>query len=242
MTDVFVGLDLADPYARRPRPADRAVLFSDGHCLFDRWDYVSTGDEIVPDGIGSFVLLVDGPQGLAGSPNDSMRLCEREVGGVPGRTPYYAPPLGKPYAGFIRGSVELFYNLVSSGRVRLLSRPETPAEAPDAPDLMEVYPGSAWRVLSGERLPKKQLVEGRHARHRLLAGLGLRFPSGDLPTHDQLDAAVAAYTGFLWSQGHARIVGAPPELDGMAHVIREGYIVNPRPGPALFMKADPLLG
>ena len=39
-----------------------------------------------------------------------MRLCEQELG-VAGKSPYDFRPIGQPYAGFVCGSVKLFYSL-----------------------------------------------------------------------------------------------------------------------------------
>jgi len=169
---------------------------------------------------------VDGPQGLAGAPGQSMRMCERELR-TAGKCPYTFSPLGQPYAGFVRGSVELFYSLLQSGLFLLHGM-----SGPGPFGLIEVYPGSAWPVLSGgEPLEKKALLRGRRRRQRLLLQRGLRFPSDygadRPPTHDQLDAALAAYIGFLFWQGRTVSCGAGPAEDLGAGVLREGFIVQP---------------
>ena len=225
----FIGLDLSDPTARNPRPCDYAVMDADLVCAFGQWEYREDGARIIPDqAIGrSFILAVDGPQGLAGAPDAKVRESERLVR-APGRTPYALPEPGSaPYAGLIAGSVRLFAALVASGsRFRLLGLNGTPAS--DA-TLIEAFPGGAWKALAdGARLPAKRTAEGRRVRAEMLAGLGMRLPDGAAPTDDQLDAAVAAWTAHKLWVGEADAVGEPPALDG-AGVIREGYVVMPSP-------------
>ncbi|MFW6150875.1 MAG: DUF429 domain-containing protein, partial [Chloroflexota bacterium] len=207
----FIGLDLSDPFARRKRPCTRAVLDPGLACSFEEWDYDTRGCGILPARAGSSggVLAVDGPQGLAGTPGQSMRMCERELR-TAGKSSYAFRPLGQPYAGFVRGSVELFYSLVHSGLFLLHGM-----NGSGRFGLIEVYPGSAWPVLSGgEPLEKKGALRGRRRRQHLLLQRGLRFPShcgpDRLPTHDQLDAALVAYIGFLFWRGRTVSCGTEP--------------------------------
>ena len=228
----FIGLDLSDPTARNPRPCDYAVMDSDLVCAFGQWEYREDGARIIPDeAIGrSFVLAVDGPQGLAGAPEAKVRESERLVR-APGRTPYETPEPGSgPYAGLIAGSVRLFASLVAGGsRFRLLGLNGTPAS--DA-TLIEAYPGGAWKALAdGASLPAKRTAEGRRVRAEMLAGLGLQLPPDAEPTDDQLDAAIAAWTAYKLRIGEADAVGEPPALDA-GGVIREGYVVMPAPPPS----------
>jgi hypothetical protein len=227
----YIGLDLTDPYAKNKRPCDIAVLSPDLECTFAKWDYKGDGSGIVPSrALGrSFIMAVDGPQGLAGSPGATVRESERLVA-APGRTPYELPKEGKPYSGFIRGSVELFYRLVTSGnRFRLLGLDDvTPGDA----NLIEVFPGAAWKIVAKQPLPPKRTVDGREARRELLESLGMTFEGGGLPTDDQLDAAMAAWAAFSFDEGRAAVVGYAPELDQEAGAVREGYVVQPLPGDA----------
>ena len=223
----FIGLDLTDPYAKRPRPCDVAVLDSELQCSFSQWEYREDGGSIVPTvALGrAFLLAIDGPQGLAGQTDARMRDSERVLN-APGRTPYTLPYSGVPYAGFITGSVRLFHHLVTSGRrFRLLGVQDVSlGEA----NLVEVYPGAGWKTVAGKgRLPRKQTAKGREVRYALLQAQGVRFPDSKLPTTDQLDAAMAAWTGYCFNQGNARLEGLPPWLDDRDGVIREGYIVQP---------------
>ena len=221
-----IGLDLADPYAAKKRRCDVAVVDPDLHCTFDDWAFDEAGSGIVPSrALGrAFILAIDGPQGLAGEQGAAMRQSERLVN-APGHTPYEFPDDGRPYAGLITASVKLFYRLVTSGsRFRLLGLDGVP---PSDANLMEVFPGAAWRETAERPLPAKRTQEGRGARYELLQRLGLTFDAGELPTDDQLDAAMAAWVAHRFDFEDVRIEGQAPELDDEAGVIREGYIVQP---------------
>jgi len=97
--------------------------------------------------------------------------------------------------------------------------------------LIEVYPGSAWPILAGCRLQKKSLLEGRRARYALLVRRGLTFAQGYSierpPTHDQLDAALAAYIAYLFGNGKTNDYGINPFQDPSLGTLREGLIVQP---------------
>lgn len=222
----LIGLDLTDPYAAKKRRCDVAIVDPDLHCTFDDWAFDEGGSGIVPSrALGhSFLLAIDGPQGLAGEQGATMRKSERLVN-APGHTPYDLPEDGRPYQGLITGSVKLFHRLVTSGgRFRLLGLDGVP---PSDANLLEVFPGAAWRTVAERPLPAKRTQEGRTARFELLQRLGLTFDAGKLPTVDQLDAAMAAWVAHRFDFEDVRIEGQAPELDDEAHVIREGYIVQP---------------
>lgn len=228
----YIGLDLSDPFAMITRPCDVAVLGPELDCTFSRWDYRSDGTGIIPlRAVGrSFILAIDGPQALAGQPDATVRESERLVG-APGRTPYDFPEPGRPFAGFIKGSVQLFHNLVTSGsRFRLLGMEDVP---PTDANLLEVFPGSAWKILAPAPLPAKRTLDGRRARRDLLREMGVAFPTDDLPTDDQLDAAIAAFVAWTYDNGNAKVVGAAPYIDEATGAIREGYIVQPLPPDAV---------
>ena len=96
---IFIGIDLSDPFAKRGRPCTRATIRSNLNCIFDEWEYDLTGNQIVPDNILpiQFLVAIDGPQGLAGNPECTMRLSERRLG-TAGKSPYAFRPIGQPYA------------------------------------------------------------------------------------------------------------------------------------------------
>ena len=222
----YIGLDLTDPSAAKQRPCDVAVLDPDLKCTFSTWTYREDGSSIVPNkALGkAFILAIDGPQGLAGDRDAYMRQSERLVN-APGRTPYDFPNDGRPYSGLITGSVKLFHQLATSGsRFRLLGMDDAP---PAEANLLEVFPGRAFRDAAGTALPAKRTLEGRKARFELLKSLDIKFHDDKLPTSDQLDAAMAAWVGSCFDRGETRAEGQAPELDEQAGVIREGYIVCP---------------
>jgi predicted nuclease with RNAse H fold len=225
----YVGLDLTDPSARKPRPCDVAILDSSLRCTFSTWDYDDRGASIVPVSVlgRSFILAINGPQGLAKAKDATARQCERELN-TQVKTPYALPAKFSP--GFVEGSVKLFHRLVTTGgRFRLLGMDGVSSKDVN---LLEVYPGSAWKVLSSKRLPAKTKEEGKQARRVLLEELGIQFLYSDPLNHDQLDAVIAAWTAYCFDRGLTASEGIPPKLDGPGSVLREGFIVQPALKPA----------
>ena len=226
----FIGLDITDLSNDTPRPSDGAVLDADLRCEFFVWDSGKGDSGIIPPAVAGhrFLLAIDGPQGLAGWEGAKSRKSEHAVGGTPGHTRYEMPvPGSTPYAGLIRGSVKLFSRLIRPSQpFRLLG---LDGVSDDEATLMEVYPHAGWSALADSMpLPNKTTRAGRQARHDLLSAQGVQFPDSGLPTHDQLDAAMAAWTAYRFATGHATKEGAAPWLDPEHGVIREGYIVQPR--------------
>jgi hypothetical protein len=233
----YIGIDLTDPRSSdgAPKPCDVAVLDHQMYCQFSQWNYSERGDSIVPEiALGrSFILSIDGPQGLTGNKDAGSRQSElsvqRSVGiGIPGHTMYELPSNGTPFAGFISGSVKLFYRLVTSGsRFRLLGMEGVSQR--DA-NLIEAYPGAGWRSIAGtEKLPRKDTLKGRDARRTLLEVQGVTFPEGKPPSTDQLDAAMAAWTAYCFDTDQVSLEGIAPWKDDATNVMREGYIVQPAP-------------
>jgi hypothetical protein len=221
----FLGLDLTDPYAARPRPVDVAVVDRAGRCVLERLPggaALDVGAWLAPvtTGPGSGDLLViDGPLAL-GSPGATMRTCERLLA-APGKTPGELPrPGSRPFAGFVRGSVELADRLVAAGWVPLRD-----AEERASATMLEAYPGATWRRLAGAPMPGKTTRAGVAARTDLLQRLGLTFPRAP-STHDELDAALCAWLGWQLRCGvlPLELVGLPcREEDGR---LREGMILE----------------
>jgi hypothetical protein len=140
------------------------------NCIFDEWEYDLTGNHIIPDEIlpEQFVLAIDGSQGLTGNPECTMRLCERALG-TAGKSPDTFHPIGQPYAGFVQGSVKLFYSLNRSQRFQLYRLKNEEVDT----NLIEIYPGAAWPVIAGYRLQKKKLLAGQQSRYALLTKIGI---------------------------------------------------------------------
>ncbi len=225
---IFIGIDLSDPFAKRKRPCTRATIGTNLNCIFDEWEYAPTGNQIVPDKIPprQFVIAIDGPQGLASNPERTMRLGERILG-TAGKSPYVFRSIGQPYAGFVQGSVKLFYSLYKSQRFQLYGLEDEKIGA----NLIEVYTGAAWPIIAGHRLRKKKLLAERQFRYELLMRIGIKFsPEYTIKvptTHDQLDAAIAAYIAYLFTIVKTTACGQNPFEDERFGVLREGLIVQP---------------
>lgn len=218
----FVGVDLTDLSAARPRPVDVAFMDRWRRVRFAKWAFAPDGAGLLPDDVlrDGAVVAIDGPQGLAAK-GRTMREGERELR-CAGKTPDALPAAGRgPYAGFLRGSVLLFAALRARGLGVF-------GEAPyDHAVLLEVYPADLWKKWAGRTLPRKTAAEGRRARWDLLRGQGLELPLGAAEiTHDQLDAAAAALAAYLWATGRTNAWGAPPAWDEAAGVLREGLVVS----------------
>jgi hypothetical protein len=85
--------------------------------------------------------MLDGPQGLA-TQGQSLRVCERQSAAV-GKTPDSQPALARPFAGFIRSSLDIFAALKLTG-IEI-----SPARFLGG--VSEVYPGHIWTILCGRR-------------------------------------------------------------------------------------------
>ena len=121
----------------------------------------------------------------------------------------------------------MFYSLNKSQRFQLYGLKNEKVDT----NLIEVYPGAAWPVIAGRRLQKKRLLAGRQSRYELLMRIGIKFsPKYTIevpPTHDQLDAAIAAFIAYLFSIGKTTEYGQNPVEDEKLGVLREGIIVQP---------------
>lgn len=221
----YLGVDLTDRHARRPRPIDVCglELTSAGpRVSFWTWEWDAPGEPLdleplLPELTGARLLGIDGPQALA-LPGRSLRACERAVAAA-GKTPDRLPDPGAPYAGFVRSSVELFEALERAGL--------TLDPRPGGTGALEVYPAHAFRHLAGGRLATKASAEGRRARRALLVAAGLRGLPRE-PGHDRLDAAVAALVaavadGVLGGLAVRRLGEPRTRRDGLG---REGYLTS----------------
>jgi Protein of unknown function (DUF429) len=240
--ETFVGIDLTDAYARNPREADVAILDANtGVVRFKTFAWPLFGANWAGDvahlmqgfrGSTETVYVLDGPQALA-EPQNNIRQSEKHLR-TPGRTPWQVPqPRTRPFAGYLRSSVELYNALVAGG----YQLAELNAEAAD---LYEAYPGAAWPRLhhAADPLQSKSTRIGRQQRRQILELMGCNFPRPNL-SHDELDAALCAALGwrFYYPQNRCDVELAPPPTPSVAPalavfrdqkgILREGRILMP---------------
>jgi hypothetical protein len=222
----FIGIDLTDPYAKRRRDVDVAILDAAGICEFCTVPPASTSTDVATWSSAldlrpssGDVLVIDGPLALA-APGATMRDCERLLG-APGKTPDHLPiPGSRPFAGYVRGSIELARALIASGW--------TPAgeSAPLATaTMLEAFPGASWTVLAGMRLPHKATASGIIARATLLEEHGIAFAARPR-THDQLDAALCAFLGWTLRRNATAVAAIGRYCSDPRGEPREGVIVQ----------------
>jgi predicted nuclease with RNAse H fold len=227
----FIGLDLTDPYAREPRRIDVAVVDEQGNCHFSTLPGAMTGTsgsgflEPISAGPNSGdVLIIDGPLGLAEA-GAGLRQCERILR-TAGKTPDVLPTPGtKPYAGFVRGSVELAARLDADGWIPVVDEVSLPSAT-----MLEAYPGCSWTALAGARLPHKSTRDGLRSRELLLSRNGVRFQRQP-QTHDQLDAALCGWLGWTIHREPTRIVLVGRPAFRVGNHLREGAIVQVSASP-----------
>jgi hypothetical protein len=129
--------------------------------------------------------------------------------------------LGKPFAGFIRSSVELFSAFAA------FELSVSPSQFMGG--ISEVYPGDIWHRLVGRIIPKKSTHEGRRARKLILESLGI-IGLPELPTHDENDACISA---LIAAAADGKVNGmsvrgiGSPLVRGRDGTLREGPIVRP---------------
>jgi predicted nuclease with RNAse H fold len=199
----YLGLDLTSAPKRRTA----AVVLDDGPQLIDR--RMPKSDEDVVAFIRDHrpaVVAIDAPLGLplglccleescSCSPVSEKkgRLCERELSrrGIPC---YYTTKRAIIKKMVYRG-IWLKDELTSLGY-----------------EVIEIYPYASKIYLFGS-LPKKSTKEGRRALQERLYGLIAQIPHPDeeLLSHDLLDAALAAYTAYLYAKGATQALGCAEE-------------------------------
>jgi hypothetical protein len=221
----YVGADLTDAYAHKPRSIDVCGLVVEATGFVARfWEWTYEGglcdiEALLPEIRAAGGTILDGPQALARA-GAAMRECERKLGAA-GKTPGTLPAKG-PFSGFVRTSVELFAALAQAGI------PVSPPSLTGA--IGEHYPGGNWRCMGGA-LPSKRSAAGLEARRSILERLGVRFPFNARLTHDHLDAALGAVIAAV---ADGVVPGARVERVG-ANLVCDGGAL--REGPILILRA-----
>jgi hypothetical protein len=182
----FLGADLTDASATTPRPVDVCGLRRKGrHLVAELWEWrwgAEGFEEIAAELRAATCSLLDGPQGLA-APGRSMRACER-LSAAAGKTPDERAKIvpGRPFAGFVRTSLDVFGALAALGLE--ISPPRVGG------GVGEAYPAYLWRLLA-PGLAKKTTALGLAQRSALLEAAGVRLEVASA-SHDQLDAVICA--------------------------------------------------
>lgn len=180
----YLGVDLTDRHAPRPRPVDVCGLDATHRGLAARfWTWTWDGDElgaIAGELRAAECAMIDGPQALAAD-GRSLRASERLCRAA-GKTPDQLARLSGPYAGFLRTSLELF---AAVDRAGMLVSPSGLAAG-----VCEVYPGHLWTRLAPGLAPKASAL-GVRQRAAALSACRVALGGAAL-THDRLDAALAA--------------------------------------------------
>jgi hypothetical protein len=178
---------------------------------------------------GIRVLLVDGPQAWKDPDSEwpHCRVCEKELA-TPAKTGTEGVVKPHTWVRFVRFSIELFDSLTKECGAQLAEGQRL--EAPQSGLLaLESFPTSAWRALRLRPLPAKR----KCTRNDLTNGAVNLKRLYDLtlisePTHDELQALVAALAGPAILDGNPsgyRVHGTAPVIRNRVRV--EGYIVNP---------------
>lgn len=220
----FVGIDLADPTSVGAYPVVVAVMDRHKRIRFGTWTYNEEGVGLIPGDIQEtgYVLAINGPQGLP-RPGAKKRLCEELLLEMAPRSAKGG--LRGHIAASPEGSLKLFSTLRKElHRCGLHVLGEGPQ---DRAALIEVDPDHLYSRLLGKAPAKKTTPQGRRQRYDLLRGLGIELPmDAQAITHDQLDAAAAAYGAYIWATGQAQRIGDKPYWDEEAGVFREGWIIS----------------
>jgi predicted nuclease with RNAse H fold len=150
---------------------------------------------------GAASVAIDAPEAPSTAPhaNDDAlspkfrgaRCAEIALGRGHGTWVPWVAPAGPPFPAWMEAGFRAFATVRAAG----------------APALLEVYPYACFRELAGSRrLPRKQTAAGRNERARLLAAAGVAVDHSAPPSHDFLDAMVAALTALDGARGRARRV------------------------------------
>ena len=177
---------------------------------------------------GISCIAVDAPQGLARDGGKVRRadiLANTPVRRLPADRAEMAAAEAADstplvYIGLIRTGVEVFW----------ANRDEVLGIA-SAPRLVETYPRAIFRTLTSEYPPSKTKEPFRFSAAvcGIMRRLGLKCPGVWRPSVDQCDAILCAIAARAFVEERAKRRGDPPIVDEDDRLLREGYIVLPRP-------------
>ena len=148
---------------------------------------------------GTAAVAIDAPQSPSTSPHAddtglarkfrAARCAEIELGRAHGSWVPWVAPTSPPFPPWMDVGFAVYRALAGT-------------------ELLEVYPYAAFRELAGGRRPaRKSTPAGRAERAELLARAGLGgTPLAERPSHDTLDALVAALVALDRARGRARPV------------------------------------
>jgi hypothetical protein len=247
----YLGADITDRYARRPRPVDvcgltplppsrgegggRRPLRGRSFLIARFWTWTWDGDGLGPvlDELSAArASMLDGPAALAAE-GRSMRACER-LCRAPGRTADGRGRLKGPYAGFIRTSLELFAAIDAAG----LQLGGAGGEG-----VGETFPGLVWSLLA-RGMAGKGTALGLRQRAAALRACGVALPRVHL-THDQLDAAAAALVAAAARRavpGIEIVLLGEPLRRRATGELEEGFVASVRVDAALALRVARALG
>lgn len=203
--DRVIGLDLT---AGRSKATGVAVIDE---------NHVQTTSLVTDDEIVNFIstrkpkiVSIDSPLGFPGGTAEInpaagiVRVAERELASL--GIPAY-PAL-----------IDSMRDLTLRG-VKLKRRIES---LPEAPQVIESYPGAAQDILA---IPRKQ--EGLHMLRHGLKDLGLNGPGLATTSHDEMDAITAAVVGRYFQIGQYEAMG----------ILSEAQLIVPKVQPLTFTRA-----
>ena len=202
-------------------PADVAWL-DDGHFVLERY-VPSAAAPLPPSPPGlpaATCYALDAPQGLpaAGSPR---RAADADANTPIRVLPARRAELAQVYPEFVEAGLTMFW---AAHRLGL--------------PVVETYPRFVVRTLWPElRIPSKRREPRRYVAELWARIRSLGYTSRPPGTHDEIDAMLCALAAEAFESGSYVQVGAPVVVDEAESVLREGYIVAPRPREAV---DDPL--
>jgi predicted nuclease with RNAse H fold len=204
----FIGLDLT---SSPQKPSAYAAL--DANSTAIALGAVGTDPEIIAtiDEIQPAVVAIDAPLSLP------KGLCCLEEGCSCGQA---LPSAGRACERELaRLGIPCFFTSKRSIIKRMVYRAIALQQRLSRHQVIEIYPYATKVRLFGKPIPKKTTPAGLEFLRQRLTALIPGLERERLKSHDLCDALIAAYTGYLYSQGLAEPVGDA----------EEGLIFIPKP-------------